>query len=310
MAIRNQKGFAVEGRFYKGNLHCHSTNSDGKGTLQQRIDEYRAAGYDFLAITDHWYYTDMPEKSDEHFLLLPGTELDCPPYEQESLGYHIVGIGKPGENTIPHGKILSKPEYRAADLLALLNDNGNFAFAAHPYWLQMRSDAYCRLDGVVGLEVFNSLCQFDFGTGFSEHIADEAVYAGQLPLLLATDDYHWEAFREVPDHFAGYVMVKAPELTHKAIMVALLAGQFYASYQGPEIRNFEIRDGRVIVETSPCRQICLRSPRIFGMTQCSYTDELTRAEFALQGHEEVVRAVALDRHGHTSWTQLLPVIAE
>ena len=310
MVIRDQKGFAEEGRFYKGNLHCHSTCSDGQGTPEQRIEEYRSAGYDFLAITDHWYYTDMAEKSDENFLLLPGKELDCPPYEQESLGYHIVGIGKPGENTIAHGKIPSKPDYRAADLIALLNNNGNFAFAAHPYWLQMSSQAYCALDGVVGFEVFNSLCQFDFGTGFSEHIADEAVYAGRRPLLLATDDYHWGAFRDVPDHFAGYVMVKASQLTHKAIVDALLNGQFYASYNGPEIRNFEIKNNTVIVETSPCRQICLRSPHTVGESRCSYTDELTRAEFSLQGHEEVVRVVVLDKFGHTSWTQILPIIKE
>ena len=51
MAIRDQKSFPDEGRFYKGNLHCHSTHSDGKGTPEERIKEYRSAGYDFLAIT-------------------------------------------------------------------------------------------------------------------------------------------------------------------------------------------------------------------------------------------------------------------
>ena len=308
--VRNQKGFPKTGQFYKGNLHCHSTNSDGTETPEERIAEYREAGYDFLAITDHWYYTDMPEKSDETFLLLPGTELDCSPYGEEALGYHIVGIGRPGENKFPCGRIPSDPAYRAHDLIAMLENNGNFAFVAHPYWLQLCSEAYCRLDGVVGLEVFNSLCQFDFGTGFSEHIADEAIYKGKRPLLFATDDYHWAAFRQVPDHFMGYVMVKAEALSHEAIVDALLKGHFYASYQGPQIHNFEIRDGKAIVETSPCRQICLRSPRTFGSTKCSYSDELTYAEFPLEGHEKVVRAVVMDQYGHTSWTQLLPVIAE
>ena len=306
--IVNQNAFPEEGRFYRGNLHCHSTLSDGKGTPVQRVEEYKDAGYDFLALTDHNYYSNFTEFNDDDFLLLLGTELDCPPYGDESLGYHIVGIALPGQNTIPTGKVNAGKT--VDEQIAYLNSHGNIAIAAHPYWLQMRSDAYCRLDGVVGLEVFNSLCQFDFGTGFSEHIADEAIYAGQQPLLFATDDYHWEAFRDVPDHFRGYIMVKASALTHEAIVNAILSGSFYATFDGPEILRYEIRDDRVVVDTSPCHQICLRSPRTVGAVRSSYTNELTHAEFLLQGNEICVRVVAIDEYGHTSWTQILPVIPE
>jgi lysophospholipase L1-like esterase len=148
------------------------------------------------------------------------------------------------------------------------------------------------------------------GFGMNDNAKDEAVYAGQRPLLFATDDYHHEAFRDIPDHFSGYVVVKAPELSRKAITEALLAGQFYASYEGPEILRYEIRDSKVIVETSPCRQISIRSPHTCGNCVVSYTDELTRAEFPLAGFEETVLVVAMDKYGHTSWTQLLPVIPE
>ena len=41
--VQNQQGFSKGGKFYKGNLHCHSTNSDGAGTPEERIEEYRAA---------------------------------------------------------------------------------------------------------------------------------------------------------------------------------------------------------------------------------------------------------------------------
>ena len=37
----------------KGNLHSHTTCSDGRLSPQQRADAYAAHGYDFLAITDH-----------------------------------------------------------------------------------------------------------------------------------------------------------------------------------------------------------------------------------------------------------------
>src|SRR5437879_13238129 len=37
----------------RGNLHAHTTYSDGVKTPQELLTEYEALGYDFLAITDH-----------------------------------------------------------------------------------------------------------------------------------------------------------------------------------------------------------------------------------------------------------------
>src|SRR2546422_9431321 len=37
----------------RGNLHAHTTYSDGVKTPQDLLAEYEALGYDFLAITDH-----------------------------------------------------------------------------------------------------------------------------------------------------------------------------------------------------------------------------------------------------------------
>jgi histidinol phosphatase-like PHP family hydrolase len=46
--------FAASGRFYKGNLHTHSTRSDGAREPADVCAAYRDAGYDFLALTDHF----------------------------------------------------------------------------------------------------------------------------------------------------------------------------------------------------------------------------------------------------------------
>ena len=66
--IQNQNSFNEQGRFYRGNLHCHTTQSDGRATPAQRVMEYKAAGYDFLALTDHNYYSNFTEYTDENFL--------------------------------------------------------------------------------------------------------------------------------------------------------------------------------------------------------------------------------------------------
>lgn len=61
-------------RFYKGNLHTHTTNSDGVHTPDEVLREYADNGYDFIALTDHWKVG--AERKIENLLVLPGVEYD------------------------------------------------------------------------------------------------------------------------------------------------------------------------------------------------------------------------------------------
>src|SRR5262245_56971866 len=45
--------------FRRGNLHAHSTNSDGDHSPEDVILWYRNRGYAFLALTDHNRRTDL-----------------------------------------------------------------------------------------------------------------------------------------------------------------------------------------------------------------------------------------------------------
>jgi predicted metal-dependent phosphoesterase TrpH len=64
----------------RGNLHAHTTFSDGRRPVEEVIARYRAMGYDFLAITDHenWiqddYWYRIPA-GDDRMLVLTGIEL-------------------------------------------------------------------------------------------------------------------------------------------------------------------------------------------------------------------------------------------
>ena len=49
---------------YKGQLHCHTTNSDGTDAPATVVQKYIAAGYDFMTITDHNYITPDPNAGD------------------------------------------------------------------------------------------------------------------------------------------------------------------------------------------------------------------------------------------------------
>src|SRR5688572_24689968 len=67
-------------RWYKGNLHTHTTNSDGDSSPEDVVRWYKANGYDFVAITDHEHITAVDGLNSEFgkdgaFLVIRGQEV-------------------------------------------------------------------------------------------------------------------------------------------------------------------------------------------------------------------------------------------
>ena len=48
------------GRWFKGNTHTHTVNSDGDSTPDEVVRWYREHGYNFLVLSDHNYLTPRP----------------------------------------------------------------------------------------------------------------------------------------------------------------------------------------------------------------------------------------------------------
>ena len=63
-----------KGKFYKANLHMHTTISDGAWTPEQAKAEYQKQGYSILAYTDHEIIVPHNELSDENFLAITAFE--------------------------------------------------------------------------------------------------------------------------------------------------------------------------------------------------------------------------------------------
>ena len=61
--------------FYVANLHCHSTKSDGKMTVEQIKEHYKSNGYSIVAFTDHEHLIDNSYLNDDSFLALTACEL-------------------------------------------------------------------------------------------------------------------------------------------------------------------------------------------------------------------------------------------
>ena len=53
-----QETFGGSGEWLRCALHAHTTRSDGELAPELLAAHYARAGYDVLAITDHWRLTD------------------------------------------------------------------------------------------------------------------------------------------------------------------------------------------------------------------------------------------------------------
>ena len=73
--------FTAPGKFHRGNLHTHSTRSDGALAPDEVCRRYQAEGYDFIALTDHFVgmydypITDTTPYRNDSFTTILGAEL-------------------------------------------------------------------------------------------------------------------------------------------------------------------------------------------------------------------------------------------
>ena len=74
-----------KGNFYKANLHCHSTFSDGSLTPEELKEMYVRHGYSIIAFTDHHTLHSQAHLTDKSFLALDGYEIDVAQQEIHSI---------------------------------------------------------------------------------------------------------------------------------------------------------------------------------------------------------------------------------
>ena len=66
-------------KWYKGDTHLHTTNSDGNMTPEKLISECKKIGLDYMIITDHNYNTIKKSRFDGDMLIIQGQELTDEP---------------------------------------------------------------------------------------------------------------------------------------------------------------------------------------------------------------------------------------
>jgi hypothetical protein len=148
--------FEMPGVFCRGNLHMHSTMSDGALTAAAACAKYRDAGYDFVSITDHamerygFPITDTRTCRSDGFTTIIGAELHAGMSELGNL-WHIVANGLPLDFD-PRGIATGQELARKA------RDAGAFVTVAHPAWYTLSEADMASYVGVAqAIEVGNGV---------------------------------------------------------------------------------------------------------------------------------------------------------
>ncbi len=290
--------FSKPGKFWRGNLHTHSTLSDGKWTPEAVCRLYKDAGYDFVAITDHfkerygWPIADTLAYRSEGFTTLIGAEVHTDGMDFGN-GWHIVALG------LPFNFAHTPLDESGPQLARRALDAGAFVMAAHPQWYAMTENDMLSLGDIHAVEIFNAGVGHDSDTAESTYMLDLMLARGKRISACATDDAHFNL--NARDRIKGWVRVKSTELTPEALLTSLKAGDYYSS-TGPSIYDIQVIPGeKLYVRCSPASQIYALG-RPIEFTSVS-EHSITEAEFSLKDwRSDYVRVLVRDEYQHKAWS--------
>jgi hypothetical protein len=298
--------FTSDGKFHRGNLHTHSTNSDGVLAPEEVCRRYQAEGYDFISLTDHlvglyeYPISDTTPYRNENFTTILGAELHSGALEKGNI-WHILAVGLPSDFSRPNVPDFFSVEgsESGAQIAERARDAGAFVTIVHPHWSSISEADALSINAAHAVEVYNHGCAIgnDRGEGFLtlEHLLNE----GRQLNMIAADDAHFH----LDDSFGGWVMVKATENNPEALLAALIAGEYYSS-QGPEI--YDIRIGKdkknIDVDCSEAKTILVQGQ---GTAMANlHGDAMTTAHLSLSclSKSEWIRVTVIDRNGKRAWS--------
>ena len=299
------------GRFYKANLHCHSTCSDGRKTPEQLKELYRSLGYSILALTDHNVFVPHPELNDENFLALHGTELEViEPVDDPDFNYkkacHLCMIAL--DPSIPALPKFERWEYTGeclSEVMQTARDNGFFVTYNHPCWSRENYEQYTAYRGMHAMEMFNGGALTTGYTDYNPRVYDDILRSGNRIYCIGADDNHnvcSDTASRKSDSGVAFTFIKADSLDYPSISDALLKGNFYAS-QGPRIEELWYEDGRVYVRCSEADRInSNRQYRCDATVMAEQGQSLTEASFKINPDYGYFRITVTDARGRTACT--------
>jgi hypothetical protein len=298
--------------WYAGNLHCHSTLSDGDTDPKNVAKWYREHGYSFLCLSDHNCLTPIDEytSNDPDFIGIPGSEYTC---QGEGIQTHVNGFGLQEKIPLPEGD-LSVVESLQLGIDGILQQGG-LAMINHPCWLwSFGSEEMKRLKGAKLFEVFNGGITSNNG-GDNRHESTDQIWDALLTegieiFGVASDDaHHYEdigvspkGFRDAPG--TGWVWVQAEELNCEAILESISNGNFIAS-NGVKLSRLERLPEKLSIEIDHqgAKRMSYSTSFIGREGEVLSVQEGLTPSYEARGGEGYVRARIESSSGTFGWVQ-------
>lgn len=291
---------------YKGNMHAHSTLSDGTQTPEELKRIYKAKGYSFIAITDHEVLYDNSYLDDDEFITITSAEYGIKEfpdistfspknikvchlniYAKDQHNLNNISYNEPLDHyAAPEKKAQLLKDFGTTDriytveainkLISDLNNAGFFVTYNHPRWSLENYSDYCGYEGLWGVEVYNHSCAVYGPESYEKHVHRDFHLLGKRVFATCGDDNH-----TIQNCFGAFVMVNCESLSYSNIISALLKGDFYSS-QGPIIKELYVENNKVTVKCSNAKRI---SYTTFGRRVTSVCakegENLTEATFQI-----------------------------
>lgn len=225
----------------KGNLHAHTTRSDGSTSPQEALDAYAKRGYRFLVISDHDICTtdkDYAQWDGHGMTLISGNEISAN-------GPHLLHVGS---------DVLIEPEADRVAVVRKALDAGGLVIANHPNWgpdfHHFTDQLLDDIDGLTGIEIFNGIVKILPGSPYGTNRWERLLSSGKVLWGFANDDSH----RGDVDTGIGWNVACTNDSSAEGIIDALRTGRFYAS-TGVTVSKIAVTDNTIRIETEDAERV-------------------------------------------------------
>lgn len=317
-----------EGKFYKANLHCHTTVSDGGNTAKEMKDYYMAHGYSILAFTDHELLVEHSELTDKDFVAITGYEYafaaEGPWQETQSIELNFLARDPHNElhvcfdpdhvyhgekwriKTLEYAGDIYKRKFTKESVQHVIDEAKKHGFIVslnHPSYSFITPEFFGDFKGLFAMEILNQGSYYRYFE-YNPQMYDQMLRLGQRISCIATDDNHcaWIYDNENDPRPWGCTMVKAKELTYDSVIEALEKGDLYAT-QGPTIEELYVEDGKVYIKCSEAIAVIMATKSRYGkVIQAEGGKRITQAVFDLP-EDEYMRFEVVDAYGRRANTR-------
>ena len=324
--------------WYRANLHCHSTLSDGYWPAARLRTEYKNAGYQVLAISDHNVLVDHSDLNDPDFLTLTSTEYDVTDWDSRlpvanpdanawNYRFHDTfhlnlfskvpnPAGPPARDTIwgfQHKCFDGTPEEAEKkktfsldavnEVIRKANEAGFLVQYNHPNWSRNVQEDWRALRGLWSLEILNYATECLTGGEYCPMVYDDLLNYVDDGLFCSMGDDNHNRGGSTRQSFGGSTFFGAKELTYEAIVRSMERGEFYCAsgrVDPPRILALFVEDGVLHVDCSPASTVmCVRAGRAYGLVR---GEGIAHAEVPLRPNDGWFRVAVRDDRGNTAHT--------